>query len=335
LKKTLIQTLKIALPMVIGAYLVWYMVALIREQNQADFVQTIKSLNYGWIGFSLVIGLLSHLARAHRWKYLLEPMGYPTNFSNRYHATMTGYVVNMVVPRAGEASRAGVLGKTNNVPFTKAFGTIIAERVIDLLMLGIVGLITVALSIQDFEVLYDKLLRGDRGSGNSNLLVILSILSLVILVSWIFLRKNKALRAKIWNFIGDLKSGIFSIFKSKNPGAFVLYSLLIWVLYVLYFGVCFMALEVTQSISLQGILMAFIAGTIGVMLTNGGVGVYPLFVGTVITFYVFPEFAGAHNTALALATVIWLSQTFFLIILGLISLFYVSRKFPVSDATHA
>jgi uncharacterized protein (TIRG00374 family) len=239
-------------------------------------------------------------------------MGYPTNFANRYHATMTGYVVNMVIPRAGEASRAGVLGKTNDVPFSKAFGTIIAERVIDLIMLGIVGLITVALSIQDVEILYDKLLSGNTKSGKSNLLIILAGLFFIALVSWIFLRKNKALKSKIWNFIGDLKSGVFSIFKSKSPGAFIFYSVLIWILYVIYFGICFMALEATQSISLQGVLMAFIAGTIGVMLTNGGVGVYPLFVGTVITFYVFPEFTGAHNTALALATVIWLSQTFFL-----------------------
>jgi uncharacterized membrane protein YbhN (UPF0104 family) len=307
------------------------MVDLIQQQNQAAFFSTIESINYVWIGFSLVIGLMSHLARAHRWKYLLEPMGYRTRFAYRYHATMAGYVINMAIPRAGEASRAGVLGKTNGVPFSKAFGTIIAERIVDLLMLALVGLITVALSVQDFQVLYDRLLKDKAEGGESNVFYFFGGLLIVGLILGWLLFKNERMRRKVMNFIVELKSGVFSIFKSKNPKAFIFYSLLIWVLYICYFGVCFMALEETRSISVQGILMAFIAGTIGVMLTNGGVGVYPLFVGTVVTFYVFPEHIGAHNTALALATMIWLSQTFFLIILGLVSLFYISRNFPVND----
>lgn len=305
---------------------------LIQKQDQDAFWGKINQINYAWIVLSLIIGLLSHLVRAHRWKYLLEPMGHHTSFANRYHATMVGYVVNMVIPRAGEASRAGVLLKTNDVPFSKAFGTIIAERAIDLILLLIVGLITVSLSLTDFYALYDKLLVGNKKEGSGAMIYFLAGFVLIALLGWIFLRKNVALRDKIWNLIGGVKSGLFSIFKSKNPGAFVLHSILIWVLYILFFGVCFLALEETKSVPVQGILMGFIAGTLGVMLTNGGVGVYPLFVGTVITFYAFPDFAGVHNTALALASVIWLTQTFFLIILGLISLVYISRKFPISDA---
>lgn len=311
--------------------MVWYMIDLIQKQDTEAFLDKIKEMNYAWIGFSLVIGLMSHLVRAHRWKYLLEPMGYKTSFANRYHATMVGYIVNMVLPRAGEASRAGVLLKTNDVPFTRAFGTIIAERAIDLLLLLVVGLTTVWLSVTDFYALYDKLLADNKKEGSGALLYALGGLATLILIAWILLRKNVALRNKIWGLIDGVKSGLFSIFKSKNPGAFVVHSLLIWVLYIVYFGICFLALEETQNVPIQGILMAFIAGTIGVMLTNGGVGVYPLFVGTVITFYVFPDFIGAHNTALALATVIWLTQTFFLIVLGLISLVYISRKFPVNN----
>lgn len=331
MKKSLIQTLKILIPAFVGIYLVWYMIDLIQKQDTEAFLDKIKEMNYAWIGFSLVIGFMSHLVRAHRWKYLLEPMGYQTSFANRYHATMVGYVVNMVLPRAGEASRAGVLLKTNDVPFTKAFGTIIAERAIDLLLLLIVGLTTVWLSVTDFYALYDKLLADNKNEGSGALLYVLGGVLILILIAWTLLRKNVALRNKVWTLIEGVKSGLFSIFKSKNPGAFVLHSLLIWVLYILYFGICFLALEETQNVPIQGILMAFIAGTIGVMLTNGGVGVYPLFVGTVITFYVFPDFTGAHNTALALATVIWLTQTFFLIVLGLISLVYISRKFPVNN----
>ena len=319
----------------VGTYLVWYMVDLIQQQDADAFWGKIKEMNYAWIALSLVIGLFSHLVRAHRWKYLLEPMGHQTSFANRYHATMVGYVVNMVIPRAGEASRAGVLLKTNNVPFSKAFGTIIAERAIDLILLALVGLITISLSVEDFNLLYDKLLSDSEKKDSSVMIYIIGGFVFLALLAWIFMRKNVALRDKIWNFVGNVKAGLFSIFKSKNPGAFVFHSFLIWILYIAYFGICFMALEETQTVPVQGILMGFIAGTLGVMLTNGGVGVYPIFVGTVITFYAFPDFTGAHNTALALATVIWLTQTFFLIVLGLISLVYISRKFPVNDAKSA
>jgi hypothetical protein len=263
-------------------------------------------------------------------------MGYNTSFSNRYHATMTGYIVNMLIPRAGEASRAGVLGKTNSVPFAKAFGTIIAERIVDLLMLGLVGVFTVLLSLQDFKILYEKLFANETGQGQKNLSILVYVALAFFLIGIVVLYKLPKFRTKIMGFIKEIKSGVLSIFKSKNPGQFVFFSFAIWLLYLLYFGMCFFALDETSSISIQGIMMSFIAGTIGVMLTNGGVGVYPLFVGTVITFYVFPDQNGAHNLALALATIIWLSQTLFLIILGLISLAFVSKNFPIkheSDPT--
>lgn len=335
MKKIVFQTLKLFIPLLIGAYLVWYMVVLIREQNQEDFWNTIKSMNYSWILLSLLFGLLSHLVRAHRWKYLLEPLGHQTRFSNRYHATMIGYVVNMVLPRAGEASRAGVLGKTDQVSFSKAFGTIIAERLIDVIMLGLVALFTIVLSIQDFQVLYNKLLSDQETTDGSVNSLWMIVAVAILLMLFFILRRNKTLRAKIWNFMSELKSGVFSIFKSKNPGAFILNSILIWVLYIAYFGICFLALEEASAVSLQGVLMAFIAGTVGVMLTPGGLGSYPIFVGTVISYYAYPDLSGIQNNALALATVIWLSQTIFLILLGLISLFYISRNFPLKDENNS
>ncbi len=287
-------------------------------------------MHWGWLLFSLVLGLMSHMMRAHRWKYLLEPLGHQTKFSNRYHATMVGYVINMIIPRAGEASRAGVLGKTDQISFSKAFGTIIAERVIDLVMLALIGFITVALSLEDFELLYKQLLAGQSDSGgNSTLNVLLGAAMVAIFVIFL-LYKNDKFRSRILAFLQDLKAGLFSILKGKNAGKFVIFSVLIWLFYVLYFGICFLALDETKETSAQGILMSFIAGTIGVMLTNGGVGVYPLFVGTVITFYVFPNHEGIHNSALALATMIWITQTLFLVLLGLVSLLYVSRNFPLN-----
>lgn len=329
MKAPILPVLKVLVPISIGFYLLWYMFGLIQDQDEAAFFAKLREMNYWWFVGSLFIGFFSHLVRAHRWKYLLEPMGYYSSLSSRYHAAMVGYVVNMVIPRAGEAARAGVLLKTNGVPFIKSFGTIIAERAVDLILLACVGAITISLSVNDFYSLYEALLDGKQKEHSPILVYVLIGATLLGAISLIIINRNAALKTKLLGFIKDIKTGLFSILKSKKPAAFIIHSLLIWVLYVLFFGVCFMALKETRLVPVQGVLMAFIAGTIGVMLTNGGIGVYPLFVGTVVSFYAFPEHqGGAHNTALALATMIWLSQTLFLIVLGLISLFYVSRKIP-------
>jgi glycosyltransferase 2 family protein len=335
LKGNFIKALKLIIPTAVGIYLFWYFFDLMSDEQKDNFFAKMNEIHFGWIAVSLFVSLCSHFVRAYRWKYLLEPMGYHTSFWNRYHAIMVGYVMNMLIPRAGEASRAAMLVKSNQVPFTKSFGTIITERVIDTLMLGMVFLFTVAISQGDFELLRDRYFSPQHGeSEDHSLLLWITAGSVALLFTVIlFLALKPQLRDKVVNLLRNLKEGIVSIFQTSSPFAFIGQTVLIWVLYILFFYLCFFSLEETSSISISGMLMSFIGGTVGVILTNGGIGVYPVIVGSIVTFYVFPDFTGkgAHDTAYALATITWIIQTLMMIILGIISLFYFSIKFKLHN----
>lgn len=307
------------------------------DDQKDNFFQKMYEVNYWWIFLSLIVSFGSHLVRAHRWKYLLEPMGYHTKFSHRYHALMVGYIVNMLIPRAGEASRAGMLVKSDDIPFTKSFGTIIAERAIDVGILGIITLISISISFTDFITLKDRLFppNTDESHSDQNSFWLWLILAVTVLIGLVivFLALKPSLRKKLIELFNNVKEGVLSIFRSKNPIAFTFYSFLIWILYIVFFAVCFLSLEETRDVPLSGILMAFIGGTVGIMITNQGVGVYPIFVGSIITFYAFPDYQGGatHDTAYALATITWGVQTLMMVVLGLISLFFFSKNFKLTD----
>ena len=97
-----------------------------------------KNANYYWIGLGVFLGLLSHLSRAYRWKYMIEPLGHELRFSNSVMAVFSAYLINYTIPRAGEVSRATILSNYEKVPFEKGFGTIVAERVADVLVMMLI-----------------------------------------------------------------------------------------------------------------------------------------------------------------------------------------------------
>jgi hypothetical protein len=118
-KKYLISFLKVVLPLALGFYLLWHFYTAMDEPTKEVFFLAVREADYFWIALSLLIGLGSHLVRAYRWKYLLEPMDLRPKFLHRYHALMVGYLVNLIIPRAGEATRAALLYRTDKIPFSK------------------------------------------------------------------------------------------------------------------------------------------------------------------------------------------------------------------------
>ena len=114
------KILKTTLPLLLGGVLVWYSLA---GMDQEKMITHLKTANYGWIFLGLFFGVLSHLSRAYRWKFMLAPMGYKPKFTNSVLAVLIGYFVNLAIPRAGEVSRATVMVNYENIPFQKGFGT--------------------------------------------------------------------------------------------------------------------------------------------------------------------------------------------------------------------
>ncbi len=339
MKKSFSVLLKTVLPLAIGVYLIWLFYSSMSEDSKLQFYDAIKKANYLWILISLILGWIAVVARAQRWKYVLEPLGHETPLKHRYHAVTIGYLINLTIPRAGEATRAATLYRSDQVPFAKSFGTIVAERAVDLVMLASIFFITTLVGGKDFELIWEELMvkfgpKGAVEGGFEWKYVFYGVIALGIAVVAFFYFKSASFKEKIQSFLKGVFNGLFAIFKSKNPGGYILQTFIIWGSYLLMFGLCFYALDETANFPIKGILIGFIAGSIGITLTNGGIGSYPLLVGLVIAFYLkedYPESAEGIGNALGL--LIWVSQTLMMIILGLVSLVLLPKNYSKENVT--
>jgi glycosyltransferase 2 family protein len=328
--------LKTVLPLALGVYLVWYFFDRMTPADKGFFYKAIHEANYFWIVLSLLLSFLSLLSRAYRWKYVLEPLGYETKFWNRYHALMIGYIVNLTIPRAGEASRAVMLYRSDGVPFSKSFGTILAERAVDLVMLLIVVLITIWIGHDDFwNIKYrvEHSFGGDGKTGETSWVTYaFYVLFALLFIALVAFSMIKRLRDKLILFIKDVFAGVFSILRSRNPFSYIGHTLFIWVMYVSYFSITFLSLEEAGNVPFTGIMIAFVAGSLGISFTNGGIGAFPLLVGLVLNFYLSDEYgAAATGIGCALGMIIWSSQTLMMILLGALSFVLLPKNYSAKD----
>ena len=115
-----------------------------RDQNPADLMKVLREdVNYTWVWVGVVLGILSHVSRAMRWQLLTRSMGYKISFMNSFMGVMIGYFANLAIPRMGEFTRCGVVAKYEQVPFSKLLGTVVTERVFDMIMLLLLTLVVI------------------------------------------------------------------------------------------------------------------------------------------------------------------------------------------------
>lgn len=320
MNKKILDSLKVILPLGLGLYLVYFFYSSLSPQDKKDIVVSFQSANYGWIIFSLFFALLSHLSRAYRWNYTLEPLGYKTKFWNNFFAVMIAYLVNLAVPRLGEISRCGVTARYEKVPFNKLLGTVIAERVADFLILIA---ITISVVFIQFNVIQGLVLEivetmSEKASGLITLGIVgvLGLIALVV-VYFVLLRKaNNHLIEKATGLVKGLYEGVASIFKMEKKWQFLGHTIFIWVMYLLMFYLCFFSLPETKDVPVGGILTAFVLGGFTIVLTNGGIGAYPLAIQAVLLLYGVDKITGG-----AFGWIVWTAQTLMLIVFGAISFF--------------
>lgn len=339
MKKIVANSLKVGIPLAIGFWLIFYFYDQLDPDQREDLFAAFRKANMGWLLLATVVGWLSHVARAWRWRFLLEPLGYRPGFWNCYHAVMSGYFLNLFIPRAGEASRALSLYRTDQVPFEKGFGTIMAERVIDMLMLLTAAGVTLLLQLEKIDLFKARIdyfrsaqTPGESG-GHWGIWVLAALL--IGLAAGIYLLATKpALRAKATKLLNGFMLGLKSVVHTKKLGWFILYSFLIWTAYVAMFRIGFLALPEMAEVPWAGVLAGFIAGAIGIVLVQGGIGVYPAFVALIISVYMAPPVGGGYirPEALAIGWLLWLVQTLMLIVLGGLSLLLLAIRKP---STHA
>jgi len=297
--KKIIKTL---LPLLLGVVLVWYSLSKISIETLMSYF---KNAHYGWIAFGLSFGILSHLSRAYRWKFMLEPLGYKPKYANSVMAVLIAYLVNYAVPRAGEVSRAAVLTNYEDVPFEKGFGTIVAERIADLIMLLLIVVMT--LFVQ-FDFIYSLLI---KNFDPTKIIILLVGLIVGFFIFSFFVKKaTSGILLKIKNFITGLIEGVTSIFRMKNKWAFIFHTVFIWVMYVLMFWVTIFAID-GLHVPLGGILIGFIAGGFSIAATNGGIGLYPVAVASAFALFGVPEELGS-----AFGWIMWTAQTVMIIVFG-------------------
>ncbi|MBT8322115.1 MAG: flippase-like domain-containing protein, partial [Eudoraea sp.] len=256
MNKKLVRFLKIILPIALGLFLVWYSYAITSETDRQQILKYTREADPFWVGISIVIGMLSHISRAIRWNYLLAPLGYRPRIMNNILIILMAYFTNLGIPRSGEVLRATALASYENVPFQKGFGTIVTERVIDLLMLF---LIILAALFSQTDVIMGYLKDHGIGMGATLLVVGVGIMGMFLFLA--FMRRSTSRFAiRVKEFVKGLLDGLLSIFRMEKKWPFVLHTFFIWGAYVLMFWVIKYTVIETIPLSFGEILVAFVAG---------------------------------------------------------------------------
>jgi uncharacterized protein (TIRG00374 family) len=301
--------LKNLLPVFIGLFCIYYS---FKDISFSEFKEYFTKINYLWVFVGISLGALSHISRSYRWKFLIEPLGYKLGFINSVLTVFSAYLINYTVPRAGDIARGTMISKYENIPFEKAIGTIVAERAVDILCILII--IVIGLIIE-FDKISNKLTGFIEESDFSTVLLSLFIVVIVTLMVYLIIKRFKFYK-KIKSFLSGLIDGITIIFKMKNRNQFIFHSIFIWLMYVLMFYFTSKAFVDLNQVTFFQLTISFTLAALSIMLSNGGIGIYPLAVEESLGWY------GVQSaTGLAFGWVMWLSQTLMVVIFGGLSLF--------------
>ena len=317
MKNQLIKIAKIVIPIGIGVYLTWYFFSGLTEEQINQTKSAFLEANYFWVLLGLLTAVLSHMSRAYRWLFLLEPLGYKPSFANSFYSVMAGYIINFTVPRSGEIARAGLMTSYEKIPFEKGFATIVIERVIDVIMLGIVFFITGILQANSAEF---KQITQTESSGISttviwSILIIGFILGLLLLV---FYFKNEKFKIFVQSKLKGFYEGLKSVWTMQKKWAFIGHTIFIWSCYVGSIWFFSQAFPETSTMAIGCVFGAFLVGATAVAILPGGIGIYPLWVTQVLLIYNI-DFA-------AFGIFLWVAQTVLIVLIGLLSLFLIQRQ---------
>ncbi|MGZ3902430.1 MAG: lysylphosphatidylglycerol synthase transmembrane domain-containing protein [Bacteroidia bacterium] len=300
----------------IGAGLIWLSIHNIPDSERETTKQSFKKADYFVVFISAVISILAHVVRAWRWNSMLQPLGHSISFKNSFAAVMIGYVVNFAIPRGGELSRCGVATQYEKVPFPAALGTVITERIVDLLIMLLLFFITLAVQFSELtglthQYVLDPLSK--KLSGDKTLLYIF-IGGMILLAAAIFVFRKKIkamLTGKLGSMIKNFGDGLKSVKDVKSPMLFIVQSLLIWFCYFLSLYVCFWCFDETKTLGIKPALSVLLFGTVGVAISPGGIGAYQLISTQVLLFY------GVINSiSISFPWIVWGSGFIAIIVVG-------------------
>lgn len=282
MKKIFFQILKIAGFLALGVLLLYFAFRGIAFDELAN---TLRNVNFWWIGLSLLFAFLSFFSRARRWVLLIEPLGYRPSFKNTYHSLMVGYLSNYALPRLGEVTRCVTLGNREKIPVDALIGTVIIERVIDLVMLLLIMLYLLFSWMEKFGAFFEENIFGPLrekvtvAMGGMILfwLMVAGGLALIFVLVFLFRRSlaRFSLVRRAGSFLKGIIDGLKTIHKMERKWEFIIHSVLIWFLYILMSWMVVFAMEETSSLTFVDAIFIMVIGGLGMSApVTAGFGAY-------------------------------------------------------------
>ncbi len=331
MKRTLITILQYVIFLGLGIWIVYHMLHELSPKEETDLVTAIESINAWYLIPISVVGFLSNFFRAERWRYLLETTGTKPSLTNTTLAVLIGYITNLAIPRAGEVAKCTVLAKYEKIPAHKMIGTIVAERAFDILCLLVIAVAAFVLQLKTIsDYVGDKMhLLGEKILRHQG--VLFSILALVaILIVALIMVYRRHRETKVGKFIKELAHGVMSIIHMKKRWPFMGYTILIWFMYLLQIYIGLVSMPATQHLSMLAALVVLVYGSVGMIVTPGGIGMYTLLVAQILGVYNIPDVP-----AQAFGWIAWAVPTCLIIIMGVASLLLIHPLKRKNDAQAA
>ncbi|MCD8165097.1 MAG: flippase-like domain-containing protein [Bacteroides sp.] len=324
MKKVISQILKILLPLILGAIILWFVYRDFDFRKAGEVL--LHDMNYGWMTVSLIFGVMSHVFRGWRWKIALKPLGADPKTSNCVNAVFFSYIANLVLPRVGEISRCGILAKYDGIPFSRSLGTVVTERIIDTLCILTISAVTLLLQMNVFKSFFRE-----TGADLNDItavfssagfyIILLSVLAVGILL--FLLLRTLSLYERVKGTVRNIWEGIMSVRKTGQPYLFLFYTVMIWFCYFMQFYITFYCFEFTRHLGILAGLVLFVGGSFAVLVpTPNGAGPWHFAVITMMTLY------GVSATDAGIfALIVHGIQTFLIILLGI----YAMAMLPATN----
>ena len=303
-----------------------------RNVSLKAIVHEMLQANAWWLLLSTAFSFIALISRAYRWNLLIEPLGYRLGLRNTTYSVMVGYFANLAFPRLGEVTRCGSLSTAEDIPFNKLLGTVVVERIIDVLSLLVCLIVVAVIEFKRLGSFLNKNLAEPLvskfksiSSTTGGILLVAGAVVLVVVLAVIFFRYSKRKSGSKWTaLVGGFVNGLMSIKDLDKPWLFIFHSVFIWVLYYLSVYVCLFALPFTSNLGLAAALFLLVAGGLGMSApVQGGIGAYHLLVSQGLLLY-----GVSLQDGLSFATLLHSLQLVTVIVTGSIAmlLLFLQRK---------
>ncbi len=321
------DVLRLVIFLGIGVFFIYWFLLKLDSDQKAAIWQSFREADYWWVAVAMLCSLLSHAVRALRWQLLFHPIGYRPRLNNTFGSVVVAYLANLAFPRAGEVMRCATMRTSEEIPMEKSLGTVVTERIIDVVAFGLVvlfGMVVMLGKAKDW--LYDTLSEKFTHLPNMTMIVVaLVVLAVIAFVVYKFFWK-RLLRFGLFKKVDDLARGMVDGVKSilhmgwKSSLLFLFYSFVIYLLYILGGLIIFHAFGETSWLGLRAAFVVYLFGTVGMTFSQGGIGVYPALVMMGLT----DIYGISMEVGTACGWLLWGSQQAVVVAVGAAYLIYFS-----------